>query len=398
MVDNISCLKYKYLVIKVRAERNRPEAMYTWTYTVTGIGPFEDINILGFYDDKKTAPVVLMSNKNIYEYDWTTVPSRIRSGIFKNYTDMFRDEKHIIIVSDAVSFDHGCINAVSGRLESGGFMLSHAFEGYTLQFINPAVYSTVETENLINNPSSEDEKKKKRAEKLDAEWKKRYGKIPESERPTIAFVPEIEEKEKKHRFWNETKIAAVAMILVFAGVIAAAAVGSNMLGRFRAWIESRSEPVAMANVTTTVTKNPYTRAQAMAFAIDSMSVDEDGLAGFGGGMSLADSIYAADLDRRADSVARAVIRRDSLVSTLPAEKKVQVELMAVIEDGVTTRRVQTAVVLDTIREADMRNLTRTITAMATNMAKDRQAEIDTTADYYRFTKIRHENPLVLGGN
>ena len=382
MVDNNSALKYKYLTFKVQAERNTAGAMYSWTYTVTGIGPFENINILGFYDEKKTAPVVLMSNKNIYEYDWTTIPSRIRNGCYKNYMDMFKDDKHIIIVSDAVSFESGVINAAQG-VEEAGFKLSHAFEGYTLQYINPAVFETVESENLLNNSLSEEEKKQKREEKLDAEWKKHYSNVPEENRPTIAFVEELKDKEKKEPFWTETKIAATVMLLVFGAVITASIIGSNMLG---AWIEERNLQPIQTKVTTTVTKNPYSRAQSIAVAIDSMSVFDDGTKDSLDVKALADSIYAHDLDRRADSVARVTIKRDSLIAELPKEKKVQVELVAVIEDGVTTRKVQTAAILDTIRENDMRHLTKTITAMATNMAKDRQTEIDTSKTYYKLTK------------
>jgi hypothetical protein len=110
---------------------------------------------------------------------------------------------------------------------------------------------------------------------------------------------------------------------------------------------------------------------------------------------LADSIYAVDLEHRADSVTQAAIRRDSLVTTLPKEKRVQIELVAVIEDGVTTRKVQTDVVLDTIRESDMKHLTKTITAMATNMAKDRQTEIDTSKTYYKVSKIKPTNFIAL---
>lgn len=380
MVDNNSALKYKYLAFKVQAERNTAGAMYSWTYTVTGIGPFENINVLGFYDEKKTAPVVLMSNKNIYEYDWTTIPSRIRNGCYKNYMDMFKDDKHIIIVSDAVSFESSVINAAQG-VEEAGFKLSHAFEGYTLQYINPAVFETVESENLLDNSLSEEEKKQKREEKLDAEWKKHYSNVPEENRPTIAFVEELKDKEKKKPFWTDTKIAATVMLLVFGAVITASIIGSNMLSRFNAWIEERNQQPIQTNVTTTVTKNPYSRAQSIALAIDSMSVFDSLEV-----KAIADSIYTHDLNRRADSIARVTIKRDSLIAELPKEKKVQVELVAVIEDGVTTRKVQTAAILDTIRENDMRHLTKTITAMATNMAKDRQTEIDTSKTYYKLTK------------
>ena len=67
--------------------------------------------------------------------------------------------------------------------------------------------------------------------------------------------------------------------------------------------------------------------------------------------------------------------------------------MATIEDGITTRRVQTGVILDTIKEADMKHLTKVITSMATNMAKDRQTEIDTSKTYYKTVRINSETPL-----
>lgn len=396
MVDNNSCLKYKYLTIKVTAERNSVGAMYDWTYTVTGIDAFKDVNVLGYYDEKKTAPVVLMSNKTIFEYDWTTIPSRIRSGICKSYMDMFKDDKHIIIVSEAVSFENSVTGAAFG-VEEAGFKLSHAFEGYTLQFINPAVYETVESENFLHNPISEEERKKKREEKLDAEWKKRFGSIPEEQRPKIVFEDEIKvvEKQIKKPFWTDAKIAGMALLVSIAFVISLGVIASNLMHRYQAWLDERSAEAMATNVTKTVTKNPYSRAQAMALAIDSMSVFEDGTKDSLDVKALADSIYATDLNHRADSIAQAAIKHDSLIAELPKEKKVQIELVAVIEDGITTRKVQTAAVLDTIRESDMKHLTKTITVMATNMAKDRQTEIDTSKTYYRVSKIKTENFISL---
>lgn len=396
MVDNNSCLKYKYLTIKVTAERNPVGAMYDWTYTVTGIDAFKDVNVLGYYDEKKTAPVVLMSNKTIFEYDWTTIPSRIRSGICKGYMDMFKDDKHIIIVCEAVSFEKSITGAIFG-VEDAGFKLSHAFEGYTLQFINPAVYETVESENFLHCPISEEERKKKREEKLDAEWKKRFGSIPEEQRPKIVFEDEIKVVEKKNKksFWTDTKIGVAALLVSIAFVIGLGVIASNLMHRYQAWLTERSVEAIQANVTKTITKNPYSRAQAIALAIDSMSVFEDGTKDSLNVKALADSIYATDLNHRADSIAQATIKHDSLIAELPKEKKVQIELVAVIEDGITTRKVQTAAVLDTIRESDMKHLTKSITVMATNMAKDRQTEIDTSKTYYRVSKIKTENFISL---
>ena len=392
MVDNKSCLKYKYLTLKVTAERNPADAMYAWTYTVTGIDTFEGINVLGFYDEKQTAPVILMSNKNIYEYDWTAIPARIRTGTCSNYMDMFKDDKNIIIVSEQATTE---FVTLSVSADKSGFKVSHAFDGYTIQYMTPAVYANAESENLLNPPIMELDRQKKQEEKRDKKWKERYSEIPEEKRPTIAFEQEIKnaEKENKESFFKKYKgiLAVAGMFLFFVIVVAASIIGSNALGRFEEWLYARNSPVKSTAVKTTVTKNPYSHAQAMALAIDSMSVFEDGTKDSIDVKALADSIYAVDLDRRADSVAREVIKHDSLVSTLPKNKRVQIELVAVIEDGVTTRKVQTDVVLDTIRESDMKHLTKTITAMATNMAKDRQTEIDTSRTYYRVSKAKTES-------
>ena len=392
MVDNKSCLKYKYLTLKVKAELNSADAMYKWTYTVTGIDTFEGINVLGFYDEKQTAPVILMSNKNIYEYDWTAIPARIRTGTCSNYMDMFKDDKHIIIVSDAITF---AVGGAGTTVDESGFKVSNAFEGYTIQYIHTTVYSTIENENLLAPTITEDERRRKQEEKRDKEWKKRYGQLPEESRPTIAFVDEIKEAEKETKppFYKRHKglLQLAAVFLLFVGIVTASIISSNAIGRFEEWLYARNSPVKSTAVKTTVTKNPYSRAQAMAIAIDSMSVFEDGTKDSIDVKALADSIYAVDLERRADSVAREVIKHDSLVSTLSKNKRVQIELVAVIEDGITTRKVQTDVVLDTIRESDMKHLTKTITAMATNMAKDRQTEIDTSRTYYRVSKAKTEN-------
>ena len=396
MVDNKSCLKYKYLTLKVKAELNSADAMYKWTYTVTGIDTFEGINVLGFYDEKQTAPVILMSNKNIYEYDWTAIPARIRTGTCSNYMDMFKDDKHIIIVSDAITF---AVGGAGTTVDESGFKVSNAFEGYTIQYIHTTVYSTIENENLLAPTITEDERRRKQEEKRDKEWKKRYGQLPEESRPTIAFVEEIKEAEKETKppFYKRHKglLQLVAVFLLFIGIVTASIISSNAIGRFEEWLYARNSPVKSTAVKTTVTKNAYSRAQAMAIAIDSMSVFEDGTKDSIDVKALADSIYAVDLERRADSVAREVIKHDSLVSTLPKNKRVQIELVAVIEDGVTTRKVQTDVVLDTIRESDMKHLTKTITAMATNMAKDRQTEIDTSRTYYRVSKAKSENFITM---
>lgn len=360
MVNDKSVPKYKYLTIYVTAEKNHDDALYDFTYTVTGIDSYTEVNILGFYDSAEKCQVTLMSNKNIFEYDWTTVISRIACGGRKEYLDLFKDDKHIIIVSNAVPIDNG------------NFKLSHAFPGYTLQFVNTEVYEmSVKDENLVEY---DDVKKKKQEAERDEAWKKRYGKIPEDNRPSIVFEKEL--KASSPHSWPDGLTAFALGVILIAGIALTASIvtwlGNNLF----------SEPVT-PEVQVSITKNPYTYAYAWTYS-DSISMYDPAE------KARADSIYAESLAQRADSIMESVRVRDSVVAELPKEKKVQVELTAVIEDGITTRRVQTQVILDTIREADMRNLTHVITTMATNMAKDRQAEIDTTKSYYKFVKSQDE--------
>lgn len=387
-------------MFKVSREENDKDAMYKYSYTITGIGSYNDTNVLGYYDAKKTCPVVLMSNKDIFEYDWTTIPSRIRSGDQKNYLDMFKVTTNIIIVTDQV-------NPLADSDKNYGFKLSNAFPGYTLQFINPVHFEMVETENLIEKPESTEEKKRvKQEEKRDKEWKKRLTEIPEESRPKIVFVDEIEAAKievkpklnfsslMERRIMPWLAIICLILLIVFMGFKI-----PELYGRFSDWVDEKvnapQEVVKEVKTKTTVKKNSYTAALNWSINSDSVftSVDSASVFNTEDAKARADSIYLASLANRADSIAKEIQEKEKVIAELPKEKKVQIELMATIEDGITTRRVQTGVILDTIKEADMKHLTKVITSMATNMAKDRQTEIDTSKTYYKTVRINSETPL-----
>ena len=387
-------------MFKVSREENDKDAMYKYSYTITGIGSYNDTNVLGYYDAKKTCPVVLMSNKDIFEYDWTIIPSRIRSGDQKNYLDMFKVTTNIIIVTDQV-------NPLPDIDKNYGFKLSNAFPGYTLQFINPVHLEMVENENLIEKPESTEEKKRaKQEEKRDKEWKKRLTEIPEESRPKIVFVDEIEaakiEVKPKFSFSSLMErrimpwfaIICLIFLVVFMGFKI-----PEIYGRFSNWVDEKinapQEVVKEVKTETTVKKNSYTAALNWSINSDSVftSVDSTSVFNTEDAKARADSIYLASLANRADSIAKEIQEKEKVIAELPKEKKVQIELMATIEDGITTRRVQTGVILDTIKEADMKHLTKVITSMATNMAKDRQTEIDTSKTYYKTVRINSETPL-----
>ena len=387
-------------MFKVSREENDKDAMYKYSYTITGIGSYNDTNVLGYYDAKKTCPVVLMSNKDIFEYDWTIIPSRIRSGDQKNYLDMFKVTTNIIIVTDQV-------NPLPDIDKNYGFKLSNAFPGYTLQFINPVHLEMVENENLIEKPESTEEKKRaKQEEKRDKEWKKRLTEIPEESRPKIVFVDEIEAAKievkpklnfstlMERRIMPWFAIICLIFLVVFMGFKI-----PEIYGRFSNWVDEKvnapQEVVKEVKTKTTVKKNSYTAALNWSINSDSVftSVDSASIFNTEDAKARADSVYLASLASRADSIAKEIQEKEKVIAELPKEKKVQIELMATIEDGITTRRVQTGVILDTIKEADMKHLTKVITSMATNMAKDRQTEIDTSKTYYKTVRINSETPL-----
>lgn len=58
--------KQKYLVLKVVRVDEKNE-LYKNIYRVTD--ETEKLNLLGFYDEKETEPVVILTNKSVLEYD-----------------------------------------------------------------------------------------------------------------------------------------------------------------------------------------------------------------------------------------------------------------------------------------------------------------------------------------
>ena len=229
---------------------------------------------------------------------------------------------------------------------------------------------------------------------------------PEESRPKIVFVDEIEaakiEVKPKFSFSSLMErrimpwfaIICLIFLVVFMGFKI-----PEIYGRFSNWVDEKinapQEVVKEVKTETTVKKNSYTAALNWSINSDSVftSVDSASVFNTEDAKARADSVYLASLASRADSIAKEIQEKEKVIAELPKEKKVQIELMATIEDGITTRRVQTGVILDTIKEADMKHLTKVITSMATNMAKDRQTEIDTSKTYYKTVRINSETPL-----
>ena len=91
-----------------------------------------------------------------------------------------------------------------------------------------------------------------------------------------------------------------------------------------------------------------------------------------------------------DSIAKAQYIQDSINSVLSLDKKVAVDLVAFIDDGITSREVKVNVVSDSITPEEISELGKTFNHMAWTAAKDRQTEIDNNQEYYTKRIINEE--------
>ena len=88
--------KQKYLVLKVVRVDEKNE-LYKNIYRVTD--ETGTLNLLGYYDEKETEPVVILTNKTILEYDWNGIAARVQK-LNKDYCDQFLEKDKIIIITD----------------------------------------------------------------------------------------------------------------------------------------------------------------------------------------------------------------------------------------------------------------------------------------------------------
>ena len=91
-----------------------------------------------------------------------------------------------------------------------------------------------------------------------------------------------------------------------------------------------------------------------------------------------------------DSIAKAQYIQDSINYVLSLDKKVEVDLVAFIDDGITSREVKVNVVGDSITPEEISELGKTFNHMAWTAAKDRQTEIDNNQEYYTKRIINEE--------
>lgn len=91
-----------------------------------------------------------------------------------------------------------------------------------------------------------------------------------------------------------------------------------------------------------------------------------------------------------DSITKAQYVQDSINLSLVKDKKVSVDLVAFIDDGVTSREVTVNVIGDSITIEGITELGKTFNHMAWTAAKNRQEEIDNNQEYYTKRIINEE--------
>lgn len=94
-----------------------------------------------------------------------------------------------------------------------------------------------------------------------------------------------------------------------------------------------------------------------------------------------------------DSIRAELLKEDSLKAELERAKKVKIDYIAVIDDGITKRTVNVNSVADTLIPENTEILGKTFYTATYQAVIDRQKEINKTRDYYKHLRLNTESLL-----
>lgn len=94
-----------------------------------------------------------------------------------------------------------------------------------------------------------------------------------------------------------------------------------------------------------------------------------------------------------DSIRAELLREDSLKAELERAKKVKIDYIAVIDDGITKRTVNVNSVADTLTPENTEILGKTFHTATYQAVVDRQKEINKTKNYYKHLRLKTESLL-----
>ena len=348
--------KQKYLVLKVVRVDEKNE-LYKNIYRVTD--ETEKLNLLGFYDEKETEPVVILTNKTVLDYDWNGIAARVQK-LNKEFCDQFVDKEKIIIITDEAKTEE--VGQNFRIKENIMFITEHR---YNTQFKDENI--------IVEQPKVEivEEQPGLIARIKKALFPKRYKpKAPEEQYKT--FVGDLTEDEKsavKHIGWG------IAFVIILA-------VGFICLDKY---YSEKYEPTQvteefMKNITQTTTKTVFDSVHVDTIAIpDTITFNHD-------------FQLNQEQQRIADSLAREKRYADSVNLYLRLHRKVKVSLHSAINDGHTERTAKTEMVADSLREQDIKQLTTVINQMTKEMNNERLEELKQN----RFINTGKESNFIIG--
>lgn len=348
--------KQKYLVLKV-VRLDEKNELYKNIYRITD--ETGTLNLLGYYDEKETEPVVILTNKAVLEYDWNGIAARVQK-LNKDFCEQFVDKSKIIIITEEAKTEE--VGQNFRIVDNVMFITEHR---YNSQFKEEnIVVEKPKVEVVEPNPGFFTRLKRQLFPK------KVKQKAPEEQYKT--FVGDLTEDEKsavKHIGWG------VAFVLILA-------VGFVWLDQH---YSERYKPTEvteefMKNITQTTTKTVFDSVHVDTIAIpDTISFNHD-------------FQLNQEQQRIADSLAREKRYADSVNLYLRLHRKVKVSLHSAINDGHTERTAKTEMVADSLREQDIKQLTTVINQMTKEMNNERLEELKQN----RFITPGKESNFIIG--
>ena len=341
---------YNYLVLKIVKLKEKND-LYKNIYRVTD--ETGKLNLLGYYDEKKKDPVLILTNKSVLEYDWNGIAMRVKK-LSKDYCNKFTStEKLIIITEEAKTEEVGQNFVIKDNIM---FITEHR---YINQF---------KEENTINVVEET---------KTQKSWFSKF----------IHSIYPFKHKTNNEKAYNEFTVNNTNTSLK---PIIFAAFFTISLASFFVYLHYNYEkkfknveidPAFLSSITQTKTKTVFDSLKILDTIVipDTIALNHN-------------FKLTIQQQRLADSLAKEKHYTDSVNMYLKLHRKIKVTLHSSINDGYTERTAKTEMVTDSLRAKDVAQLTTVINQMTKEMNNERLEELKAN----KFIDVNNENSFVIG--
>lgn len=349
--------KQKYLVLKVERLDEKNE-LYKNIYRVTD--ETGKLDLLGYYDEKETQPVVLLTNKSVLEYDWEGIAARVQK-LNKGYCDRFVDKSKVIVITDEIKSEE-----VGQNFRIIGNVLFITEHRYVSQF--------KEENTVVEKPAVETVEEKPGF----------FSKLKKTLFP-VRIKQKTQEEQYKTFVGDLTEDEKFASNHIWLGVVLVVILSIGFIG-LNYWYDHKNknhfyvDEDFLEQITQTKVKT----------VLDSIKIDT---------IMIPDTItlnttfeLTKEQQRIADSLAAEKRYSDSVNMYLRLNRKVKVSLHSTINDGHTERTAKTEMVADSLRDKDIAQLTAVINQMTREMNDERLEELKQN----KFISPGSESKYILG--